>query len=93
MIVPQMCRFCKSFLPKLPECHSTCSRNVQGIHTRRHGDDDRVVGTLYGRITKPLTLGSENDRKAAFTKYLQKEKTKYAWDRMTGAFIKVKGER
>ena len=33
------------------------------------------------------------DRKAAFTKYLQKEKTKYAWDRMTGAFIKVKGER
>ena len=61
-----MCRFGESFLPKFPERHSTCSRNVQGIHTRRHGDDDRVVGILYGRITKPLALGSENDRKAVF---------------------------
>lgn len=33
-----------------------------------------------------------NDRQAAFTKYLQKEKTKYAWSHMTRAFIKVKGE-
>jgi len=30
-----------------------------------------------------------NDRQAAFTKYLQKEKTKYAWSNMTKAFLKI----
>ena len=30
-----------------------------------------------------------NDRQAEFTKYLQKEKTKYAWSNMTRAFIKI----
>ena len=28
-------------------------------------------------------------RQAAYTAYLQKEKTKYAWSKMTGAFIKI----
>ena len=35
----------------------------------------------------------ENSRQKAFTAYLQKEKTKYAWSNMTKAFWKVKGER
>ena len=30
-----------------------------------------------------------NDRQAEFTKYLQKEKTKYAWSNMTRAYIKI----
>lgn len=30
-----------------------------------------------------------NNRQAAYTAYLQKEKTKYAWSKMTGAFIKI----
>ena len=35
----------------------------------------------------------ENGRQEAFTAYLKKEKTKYAWSNMTSAFIKVKDEK
>ena len=34
-----------------------------------------------------------NHRQEAYTAYLQKEKTKYAWSNMTRAFLKVKGEK
>jgi len=43
-------------------------------------------------ISEDLLDYFTNNRQAAFTKYLQKEKTKYAWANMTRAFIKVKGE-
>ncbi|MBQ7632280.1 MAG: glycosyltransferase [Paludibacteraceae bacterium] len=33
-----------------------------------------------------------NNRQEAYTAYLQKEKTRYAWDKMTKAFSTVKGE-
>ena len=35
----------------------------------------------------------QNDRQAAYTAYVQKEKTKYAWSKMTDAFKKVKDEK
>jgi glycosyltransferase involved in cell wall biosynthesis len=31
----------------------------------------------------------KQDRQAAYTEYLKKEKTKYAWSRMTDAFLKI----
>ena len=34
-----------------------------------------------------------NHRQAAYTAYLQQEKTQYAWSNMTKAFVKVKGEK
>ena len=34
----------------------------------------------------------QNNRQKAYTTYLQKEKTKYAWSNMTSAFAQMKGE-
>ena len=44
-------------------------------------------------IAEDLLDYYRNKRQAAYTAYLQKEKTKYAWSNMTKAFIKVKGEK
>lgn len=40
-------------------------------------------------ISEALLDYFTNDRQEEFTKYLQKEKTKYAWSNMTRAFIKI----
>lgn len=40
-------------------------------------------------IAEDLLDYYQNERQAAYTAYLQKEKTKYAWSNMTKAFIKI----
>lgn len=42
-------------------------------------------------IAKNLLDYFTNNRQAAFTEYLKKEKTKYAWSNMTAAFLKIYG--
>lgn len=44
-------------------------------------------------IAEDLMDYYQNKRQEAYTAYLQKEKTKYAWSNMTRAFLKVKGEK
>lgn len=44
-------------------------------------------------IAEDLMDYYQNHRQEAYTAYLQKEKTKYAWSNMTRAFLKVKGEK
>ena len=44
-------------------------------------------------IAEDLKDYYQNKRQEAYTAYLQKEKTKYAWSNMTRAFLKVKGEK
>ena len=65
--------------------------NVGGLGEIVH---DRKMGyacePTAEAIAEDLLDYYQNDRQADYTKYLQKEKTKYAWSKMTSAFERVK---
>lgn len=65
--------------------------NVGGLGEIVH---DRKMGyacePTAEAIAADLSDYFTNARQEAYTKYLQKEKTKYAWSNMTKAFVKVK---
>lgn len=57
-----------------------------------HGRMGYAVQPEAGAIAEALRDYYSNDRQEPFTEYLRKEKTKYAWDKMTHTFLKLYNE-
>ncbi|MCQ2343251.1 MAG: glycosyltransferase [Paludibacteraceae bacterium] len=64
--------------------------NVGGLgEIVHHGKMGYAVAPDSQEIAEAIDDYFRHDRQAAFTAYLQKEKVKYGWDRMTKAFLQL----
>jgi len=68
--------------------------NVGGLgEIVHHGKMGYAVNPDSQEIAEAIEDYYMHKRQAAFTKYLTKEKSKYAWNRMTSAFIRMNNEK
>lgn len=67
--------------------------NVGGLgEVVHHGRMGYAVVPEPAAIAEAIRDYYSEERQAPFTRYLQEEKKKYAWDRMTGAFLGLMGQ-
>ena len=64
--------------------------NVGGLgEIVHHGKMGYAVAPEADAIAEAIKDYFTNDRKDAFTDYVRREKTKYNWDKLTSAFLKL----